>query len=50
MQGSISERTRALWEQLFSDISQFDDYRRYKAERGGDGPDFKHRKSEEGLW
>lgn len=42
--------TRALWEQLFTDITQFDDFRHYKAEVGGNGPDFRHQTNGQGLW
>lgn len=42
--------TRALWEQLFADITQFEDFRSYKAEMGGNGPDFRHLESGTGLW
>lgn len=41
---------RALWELLFADKSQFYDYRHAKADKGGNGPDFRHKDSEEGLW
>lgn len=46
----ISPETRILWELLFTDITQFDDFRRYKAEVGGNGPDFRHRATEKPLW
>lgn len=46
----MSARQRALWELLFSDFSQFEDYRRYKAESGSNGPDFKHKETDKGLW
>lgn len=42
--------TRALWELLFADFAKFQDYRHFKAEVGGSGPDFKHKQSGEGLW
>lgn len=41
---------RALWEQLFEDISQFEDFRQLKADTGGNAPEFKHRETGEGLW
>lgn len=41
---------RSLWEQLFADTTQFDDFRQYKSENGGDFPEFKHRETGEGLW
>lgn len=41
---------RALWELLFNDFSKFEDYRQYKAERGGNGADFRNKASGEGLW
>lgn len=41
---------RALWELLFTDFSQFDDFRTHKAVTGGIGPDFRHMASGEGLW
>lgn len=46
---AISE-TRALWEQLFTDITQFDDYRTLKATKGGGGPEFTHKTTKKGLW
>lgn len=46
----MSASTRALWELMFEDISQFDDYRQVKAERGGLAADFRHRETGEGLW
>lgn len=49
MQPMKSEK-RALWEQLFTDFSQFDDFRLVNAELGGNGPDFRHKGTEEGLW
>lgn len=48
-QGMKTE-TRALWELLFKDMSQFKDFRSYKANKGGNGPDFKHEESGAGLW
>lgn len=42
--------TAALWEQLFTDITQFEDYRHFKTETGRKGPDFKHKASGQGLW
>lgn len=42
--------TCALWEQLFTDYTQFEDLRKAKAARGGSGPDFRHLQSKEGLW
>lgn len=41
----------ALWEQLFADVTQFHDFRHFKAVVGGRrGPDFTHKESGEGLW
>ena len=48
--GGMKAETRALWEQLFTNFSQFRDFRSYKAENGGNGPDFKHTETGEGLW
>lgn len=31
----MKAETKALWGQLFNDISQFEDYRKFKAEMGG---------------
>lgn len=42
--------TRALWELLLTDFSQFEDYRNFKADMGGNAPEFKHIESGEGLW
>lgn len=39
-----------LWEQLFTDSSQFDDLRHYNGQMGGTGPDFRHIESGQGLW
>lgn len=41
---------RALWEQLFADMSQFEDCRNFKATYGGQTPDFRHLKTGDGLW
>lgn len=41
---------RAMWEQLFADMSQFDDFRQLKADKGGNGADFRHKETGEGLW
>lgn len=49
-QSQMSTGRRALWEQLFSDKTQFDDLRQYKAQHGGQNPDFKHKETGEGLW
>lgn len=46
----MKAETRALFQQLFTDITQFEDYRQFKLERGGNGPDFKHKLSSQGLW
>lgn len=48
--GAISAEARALWEQLFEDISQFEDFREGKTGMAANAPDFKHRKSGDGLW
>lgn len=48
--GAAHTEYYVLWEQLFSDFSQFDDLRATKALRGGNGPDFKHKRGGEGLW
>lgn len=42
--------TRALWELLLTDFTQFHDYRQFKADRGGTASDFKHKETGEGLW
>lgn len=41
---------RALWEQLFADASKFDDFRQYKADKGGAGADFRHKETNKSLW
>lgn len=41
---------RALWEQLFADVSKFNDYRQYKADMGGNGADFRHKENGQVLW
>lgn len=46
---------RVLWELLFADMSQFDDYRQNKADSAEEGnhvniPDFRHKQSDVGLW
>lgn len=46
----LTAETRALWEQLFDDFSEFEDLRKVKASKGGSGPDFKHKHSGDGLW
>lgn len=46
----MEAETRALWEELFKDISRFDDFRLCKAERGGNASDFRHKESGKGLW
>lgn len=46
----ITAEKRALWELLFSDFAQFQDCRNYKAVSGGNGPDFRHKASDIGLW
>lgn len=48
--GPIKAETRALWELLFTDMSQFDDFRLFKADKGGNGPDFSHKASGDSLW
>lgn len=51
LQGDVMKaETRALWEQLFEDFSQFDDMRESKATMGANAPDFKHKESGNGLW
>lgn len=52
MQGGSSgmSDTRALWEQLFTDTTQFNDFRAVKSGKGGDGPDFIHKVTKKGLW
>lgn len=47
---SLKAETRAVWEQLFDDITMFDDFRQFKAEQGGVGPDFRHKETGLGLW
>lgn len=46
----MKEETRAVWELLFSDMTLFDDFRKYKAEVGGNGADFRHKVTGLGLW
>lgn len=46
----MKAETRALWEQLFADVSQFDDLRDSKAGMAANAPDFKHKQSGEALW
>lgn len=48
--GPVSAKTRACWELLFSDPSQFEDRRAIKAMTGGNGSDFQHLESGKGLW
>lgn len=48
--GPLKAEKRALWELLFKDSSQFNDFRLHKADRGGNGPDFNHKESGLGLW
>lgn len=45
-----SSDVRALWEQLFTDFTQFDDFRTSKATSGGSGPEFAHKVTKKGLW
>lgn len=47
---SISPEKRALWEQLFADMSQFHDFRDSKAKAGADIPDFVRKDSGGALW
>ncbi|MEW5302653.1 MAG: hypothetical protein WDW36_005415 [Sanguina aurantia] len=49
----MKPETRALWEQLFADVTLFDDLRAAKAMMGGNMvaiPDFRHKESEACLW
>lgn len=46
----LKGETYALWQQLFKDVSKFDDFRHFKAEVGGCGPDFRHKETMQGLW
>lgn len=46
----MSVERLALWEQLFTDITQFDDFRSLKLLGGGYGPDFSHKMTKQGLW
>lgn len=46
----MKAEVRAVWEQLFEDISLFDDFRHFKAEQGGTGADFRHKETGLGLW
>lgn len=41
---------RALWQLLFKDPSQFQDFRQLKADKGGNGSDFRHKETGEALW
>lgn len=50
LQKTMFAETRSLWNQLFEDISQFDDFRQFKAEKGGNGADFRHKETGEALW
>lgn len=45
----MKAETRAIWEQLFTDITQFDDFRQFKTEQGGNGSDFRHKLTGQGL-
>lgn len=47
---SISADDRALWEKLFTDVRNFDDYRAFNAATGSKGPDFRQKESGSGLW
>lgn len=46
----MSPERRALWEQLFSDMSHFHDLRDSKAKAGAAIPDFVHKENEGALW
>lgn len=46
----LNADTTALWEQLFTNFTSFEDLRQVKAVKGGSGPDFRHATSKEGLW
>lgn len=46
----MTAEMRALWEQLFADMSQFDDFRKFKMDRGGNGADFRHKHTNKSLW
>lgn len=46
----FKSETHALWEQLFSDVTQFDDFRGFKAANGGIGADFRHKETGGALW
>lgn len=46
----LKAETRVLWQQLFSDVSKFEDFRHFKSEMGGTGPDFRHIETGNGLW
>lgn len=48
--GVSSMEKYALWEQLFSDMSLFEDCRAAKSLQGGNGPDFKRKVGGQGLW
>lgn len=50
LQGELSAARRVLWDKLFADISQFDDYRQFNAESGGSGPDFRLKETGAGIW
>lgn len=46
----MTSEQRKLWEQLFTDVTQFDDFRHFNAQMGGNRPDFKHKESGQPLW
>lgn len=46
----MKDEVRAIWEQLFSDITLFDDFRKFKADKGGRGADFRHKETGHPLW
>lgn len=48
--GPMKAEKRAMWELLFSDFSQFQDFRSLKAGQEGNTADFRHIKTGEGLW
>lgn len=46
----MTDETRAQWELLFTDFTKFNDFRHFKTEMGGNGPDFKNKQTGESLW
>lgn len=46
----MSAEKRALWDLLFTDYAQFQDFRQFKADTGSNGADYRHIVSGQSLW